>query len=392
MSLSGTAAASTGDGSTEAIAHYGLLIMVRELDLGGIERDAVRIAIGLKGSRFHTHVASFNNHGIRFDELRKSGIPFLHLPLKSLLSYGAVDAAIRLRRYLRRHRIRIVHAFDASASFAVPVARALGIPVVLASQLGSRDLMDPRSRKWMRFTDHIVDKVVVNCEAMRRHLIEDERVPPGLIELCYNGVDTAEFHPYPGIKPTLPGLGDTSLIIGSVCVLRPEKALHLLQQAFARVRHMDLGMKLVIVGDGPELPRLKANSARLGITDSSLFLPATNEVPRILHALDIFVSCSSSEAFSNAVLEAMTSGCAVIGSRVGGTPELIGEDQRGLLFRSGDVEDLAEKLATLIRDSGLRRDLGRRAAEHASRTWSIEAACARITEIYMDLLDKKRIT
>jgi glycosyltransferase involved in cell wall biosynthesis len=204
-------------------------------------------------------------------------------------------------------------------------------------------------------------------------------------------VDTSEFFPNPGPKPRIEGIGDASLVIGSVCVLRPEKALHVLQAAFARICHMNPAMTLVIVGDGPELPRLKANSQHLGIADRSVFLPCTREVPRMLHALDIFVSCSSSEAFSNAVLEAMTSGCAVIGSRVGGTPELLGEDERGLLFRADDPADLAAKLAQFINDAKLRRDLGCRAAEHARRTWSIEAACARMAEIYKGVLEEKRL-
>jgi glycosyltransferase involved in cell wall biosynthesis len=292
---------------------------------------------------------------------------------------------------VRAHRISVVHAFDPSASFAAPVARAIGVPAVLSSQLGSRMLLDRRSHRWMRLTDRIVDKIVVNCEAMRRHLVEDEGVPPARIELCYNGVDTSEFYPNPGDKPQIPGLDGATLVIGAVCVLRPEKALHLLQEAFARVRHLDTGMRLVIVGGGPELTPLKANSARLGIADRALFLPSTREVPKILHAIDIFVSCSSSEAFSNAILEAMTSGCAVVGSRVGGTPELLGDDERGLLFRAGDPDDFAAKLTLLIRDAVLRRELGRRAAEHARRTWSIEAASSRMGEIYTAVLRSKHV-
>jgi glycosyltransferase involved in cell wall biosynthesis len=378
--------------SPDGGVRHGVLIMVRELDLGGIERDAVRIAMGLDKRRFAAHIASFNDFGIRFEELLARDVPFLHLPLKSLMSRAALRSAMRLRQYVREREIRVVHAFDASASFAAPVARALGVPAVLASQLGSRNLMDDRSHRWMQITDRIVDRVVVNCEAMRRHLIEDEGVPPCRIELCYNGVDTSEFYPNPGAKPRIEALDGASIVMGSICVLRPEKALHLLQEAFARVRHLDPAMKLLIVGGGPELSRLQANSVRLDIADRSVFLPPSREVPKILHGIDIFVSCSSSEAFSNAILEAMTSGCAVIGSRVGGTPELVGDDERGLLFRSGEPDDLAEKLATLIRSPSLRRELGRRAAEHARRTWSIEAASERMGEIYTAVLRSKHYT
>jgi L-malate glycosyltransferase len=165
-------------------------------------------------------------------------------------------------------------------------------------------------------------------------------------------------------------------------VLFPEKALDLLQEAFARVRHMKPGMKLVIAGSGPELPRLEGNSQRLGLQGDCVFVPATSAVPQILRAFDIFVSCSNSEVFSNTILEAMACGCGVVGSRVGGTPELIGNDERGLLFQSGDAGDLTTKLAMLSENERLRREFGFRAAEFAKRKLSIEIAAGRMAEIY----------
>jgi glycosyltransferase involved in cell wall biosynthesis len=239
----------------------------------------------------------------------------------------------------------------------------------------------------MRWTDKIVDTVVVNCEAMRRHMIDDEHVLSERIELCYNGVDTAQFYPEWARKPA--PVADASFIIGTICVLRPEKALDLLLEAFARVRHLKPGMKLLIVGSGPELPSLEANSRRLGLQGGCEFLPATQLVPQFLHAFDIFVSCSNSEAFSNTILEAMACGCGVVGSRVGGTPELIGNDERGLLFQPGDARDLATKLTTLVENESLRRAFGARAVEFAKTTLNIEIAARRMAEIYELVLHRK---
>ena len=106
------------------------------------------------------------------------------------MSPTALTAAIRIRRYIRKHGIRLVHSYDPTAVFVAPIARALGVPAVLSSTLGYRNLHSHRTRRQLRWIDKIVDTVVVNCEAMRQHMIHDERFPDERIMLCYNGVNT----------------------------------------------------------------------------------------------------------------------------------------------------------------------------------------------------------
>jgi len=377
------------NGSALAPKAIPILLTVRELHHGGIERDVTKIALNLNRSRFEPHVASYQAEGMRFEELSRACVPFLHLPLSSLKSLSALSAVMKVRRYVRDHGIRLVHAYDSTAVFIAPIARALRVPAVLSSTLGYRNLLDQRTRRQVRWTDKIVDTVVVNCEAMRRHMIDDEHLLSERIELCYNGVDTAQFYPESAPKPA--PVADASFIIGTICVLRPEKALDLLLEAFSRVRHLKLGMKLLIVGSGPELPNLEVNSRRLGLLGCCEFVPATQLVPEFLQAFDIFVSCSNSEAFSNTILEAMACGCGVVGSRVGGTPELIGNDERGLLFQPGDAGDLAAKLTTLIENESLRRAFGARAAEFARTNLNIEIAARRMADIYEMILRRKAI-
>jgi glycosyltransferase involved in cell wall biosynthesis len=364
-----------------------ILMTVRQLHHGGIERDVTKIAIQLDRSRFQPHVGSYQVEGMRFDELKRAGVPVLHLPVTSLKSATALRAALRMRRYIREHGIRLVHAYDTSASFAVPIARALRVPAVLSSTLGSRSLLDQRSHRQMRLVDRMVDAIVVNCEAMRQHMRDDEHFPVERIELCYNGVDTAEFCPTPEPKPH--PVADASLLIGAICVMRPEKALDVLLEAFFQIRHLKSGTKLLLVGSGPELLRLEVKSRDLGLGRDCVFVPATPRVVQFLHAIDIFVLCSRSEAFSNSLLEAMACGCCVVGSRVGGTPELIGNDERGLLFHPGSVEDLANRLATLIQNKQLRREFGKSAAEFAKTKLSIDIAAQRMAEIYDTTLRRK---
>jgi glycosyltransferase involved in cell wall biosynthesis len=358
-----------------------VLIMARELNLGGVERDAAKIAMRLDRLRFEPHVSTFYATGLRYEELRAAGIPILHLPLTSLLSMDALRAAAMMRSYIRQHRIRIVHSYDVSGVFGLPVAWFERVPVIIGSQLSYRNLMDKRTQRLLRISDRFADAVLANCKAIGRYLVEEEHLPPGRVEMIYNGVLTDEF--YPAVEPRPEPLSRESLTIGTVCVLRPEKNLAVLQEAFAKVRALKPVMKLVFVGSGPELESLEANAVRLGIAADNVFVPATREVARWMRAMNIFVLPSYSEAFSNSLLEAMACGCAVIGSKVGGTPELTGSDEeRGLLFESRNAGDLAAKMERLITDERFRLKLGSNAAAFARENLSIEIAVRRTAEMY----------
>jgi glycosyltransferase involved in cell wall biosynthesis len=181
-------------------------------------------------------------------------------------------------------------------------------------------------------------------------------------------------------------LADAELVVGVVCVLRPEKNLGQLLEAFARVRGQAPGTRLLIVGSGPEEARLRAQARQLSLAEVCRFLPTTPNVAAELRGIDIFVHPSLSEGLPNAVMEAMASGCAVIASRVGGCPELIEHGVDGLLVTPGDLDDLAMQLGALIDDPVARAKLAAAATERMRRDFSLEASARRLEQIYESYL------
>lgn len=370
-----------------------VLLLSQYLGQGGSERQLAEIAKALDRSRFSVHVGCFHPEGFRSAELARQGIPILHLPVYSFRSVGAVRGAWQLAQYLRRHKIRLVHAFDTPMNcFAVPVARAVGTSVVLSSQRASRLLNGRGYRFMLRATDHLVDAVVVNCDAMRKHMIDDEGVREDRLRTCYNGLDTEHFRPLPKLRP--PELADASLVVGVVCALRPEKGLPTLLEAFAKVvsgppSPVRSGLRLAVVGSGPMLETLQGMSVRFGIEARCHFEPSTADVAQWLRAIDIFVLPSLSEALSNALMEAMACGCAVVASQVGGNPELVSDGTTGLLFPAGDSEALADRLERLIVDDELRSRVGAAAAARLQQSFSLNASVRTMQAIYEEQLAQK---
>jgi glycosyltransferase involved in cell wall biosynthesis len=355
-----------------------VLLLARELDLGGSERQMTEIAKTLDRSRFDPHVGCFRPQGIRNAELAASGVPIVHFPVDSFASFRALSEAWTLGSYIRRHGIRLVHTFDYPLTlFAVPVARWSTGAVVVSSQRSHRSLIPRKYRPLIRITDRMADAIVVNCEYVRRHLENDEAVAGKRIRLCYNGVDLEEFRP----RKT-PG---DSIAIGVVCALRPEKDLGTLIEAFARIRRS--GLRLLIVGSGSMLGELRSQAETAGLAGDGTFVPATGKVAQWLRAIDIFVLPSRSEALSNSLLEAMACGCCPVTTRVGGNPELVRHGENGMLFEAGDVGQLCRVLETLVELPVLRGQLAARARCTAER-FSIGASARRMEEIYTELIEE----
>ena len=173
-------------------------------------------------------------------------------------------------------------------------------------------------RALLRISDRLSDLVIVNSRAVGDSLVAESKLSADKVFLCYNGVDTSKF--FPASVPRAAALQDASVVVGSVCVMRPEKRVDWVVRAFADVFKWHPQARLLLVGSGTEVPRLQSLAQELGVFQACMFVPGQAEVADWLRTLDVYINSSHSESFPNALLEAMACGCCVIGSRVGGIP------------------------------------------------------------------------
>jgi glycosyltransferase involved in cell wall biosynthesis len=186
----------------------------------------------------------------------------------------------------------------------------------------------------------------------------------------YNGVDLDRFVPAPhrsaGGPPTI-------LVVAH---LIREKGVDVLLRAVARLDHRSA--RLLVVGDGPELPQLRALATTLGIEDRTEFAGLRDDVPSCLQKADIFVHPAIwAEAFGWTIAEAMASRCAVIASRTGGIPELIVDGETGMLVEPGDPEAIGSALTRLLESPELRARLGEGARRRVEERFSLKGCAAR---------------
>lgn len=183
------------------------------------------------------------------------------------------------------------------------------------------------------------------------------------------------------------GFGQEELLVIVVARFDPVKRLDLLLEAFAQVRNrIGVSARLIFVGDGPLREELLSLTGLLGLEQTVTFLGYRNDIPDALHAADVFVLTSDSEANPVSVMEAMASGLPVACRAVGGIPELVEDGCNGRLIREGTPGAIADTLGDLLSQPELRARLGVAARETAFREFHSAAMSAQYAAFYRRVL------
>jgi glycosyltransferase involved in cell wall biosynthesis len=215
--------------------------------------------------------------------------------------------------------------------------------------------------------------IASTSHAMARQV---QRLVPAITDIAVTpfGVDLARFRPDPSHRSSGP------LTIGIVKSLATKYGVDLLLRAFAGlVADADVKtlladeLRLLIVGDGPQRAELEALARELGIALRTEFTGAVAhaDVPAWLNRLDIYAAPSrlDSESFGVAVIEASACALPVVVSDVGGLPEVVRDDETGLVVPRDDVPALQAALKRLVLDGALRERLGQRGRVHVEREY-----------------------
>jgi glycosyltransferase involved in cell wall biosynthesis len=211
--------------------------------------------------------------------------------------------------------------------------------------------------------------VAVPSLTLRRIATEQWRLDPARVRYLPNGILLPRFAA--GEASAWPGDGP---VIGTVAALRAEKNLARLLHAVALVRR-DHRARLVIVGDGPERPALRALADTLGIADSVHFAGHSTDTAPAYRGFDIFALSSDTEQMPLSVLEAMASGLPVAATDVGDVAAMLAAPNRPFVTAL-DAAALAAALSTLLDRPELRRSIGAANRARAARDYD-EAAMLR---------------
>lgn len=361
-------------------------------DISGAETYLIDLLRGLmkNGCTVHLVCALDSRRGRPswLERLDASEIPYSTADVTSIASLADLKATLVVAREFNPE---IVHGMDHRSNvIATMLQRRMGVPAV-ASFFGWTNFSETSLRGRIY---PVIDRLIM--KRLRRLIVDSEfvgtstRLGNEKIAVIPNGVDLTRFDPdnvMGGFKRKWFGRENLT-VVGLVGRVHPNKGHLDLARAAGELCSLHPDLRFVTLGGTPPGYEGYAESiahylARSGLEDKFIMTNVdSRDIPSALASMDIVTLPSYMESLSYVMLEAMAMGRPVISARVGGHGELIKDGVSGFLVDSGDVTALADRIARLSTDEGLRSEISRNARAQIVDQYSIAAMVARTRRVY----------
>ena len=374
-----------------------VVTLVDRLGTGGAERLAIQTTTRLDPERFDRTLCASRRFDVAMSkahvsnalrDLEAAGVRVMGLKRTSARQ---LHAWWPFYRFLRKERIDVLHAHKFGSNvWGTVIGRLARVPVIVAHE----HTWSFEGQPLRRFCDREViargsSAFIAVSREDRRRMIEIEGIDPEDVMFMPNGIPTPPAATGKDVRAEL-GISPDAPVIGTVSVMRPQKALDVLLRATRTLVDEFPGLKVLIAGEGDMRESLGGLSAELGLGDNVMFLGIRTDVPDVLAALDIAVSSSDFEGSPLSVMEYMEAGKPVVATRVGGVPDLIDDGVHGLLVARQDPDAFAAAVAQLLRDPERAREMGRRGQERRRAEFDIDVMVKRLEDLYTELNAKAR--
>jgi len=363
-----------------------ILLVCGSFNLGGSERNVVKIATGLDPARFAITVMGLTGDGPLRDDLERHGI-------RVVVQEWSYDPRLlwtdleSLRKRVEKIAPDIIHVFNyPTIYFGLAAGVEAGVPVRIVA-IQAQDTW----KGWIeRITDRLfraaVTMYLADGDGARRFAVRHQGLDPSRVRLLYDGPDLEELVPSSSTAALRERLGlrlDRPVVAVIARLQDAHKGQSIFLQSIARLPE-NLLAQFILVGGGADEEALRKLTGELGLGDRVLFAGPQPQLADVLHAVDILVIPSLRyESVPKILLEGMAVGQPLVASRVGDIPEFIEHGVTGLLVEPGDPISLAAAILHLLTHPGEAKALGERARSTLmSRGITLRQSLASLSDLY----------
>ena len=261
------------------------------------------------------------------------------------------------------------------------IAKSLSIPCL--SHLRTFNSYGLNNSK-ISYTKKIMINYIAISEQIKQHWVE-KGLDSKKIDVIYNVYQPCDDDAFPDndISSMSTYDGYKILFVGRLIEC---KGIPFLIESFRRVLKNNINARLFLVGDGVEVDRIRENISFLNIEPYVFFLGYQENPRSFMSIADLLVLPSKEEGFGRVLLEAMGAGTPVIGTNIGGIPEIIEHGTNGLLVDHGDIEALKNSIIKILKNNSLREKIIQGGYETINSKFCVETYQEKLENIYDTLL------
>lgn len=313
---------------------------------------------------------------------------------REIAPFQDLRALVGLFRLMRAWRPEIVHTHTAKAGLLGRLAaRAARVPTVVHTYHGHvlRGYFSPGKTALYRWLEKrlaaLADAVVTVSESLGEDLVTLGVVAAGKVRVIPLGVELEHLTGQlpRGILRNEAAIPDGVPLVGMVGRLVPIKDAPTFLRAGSLVREKKPDARFALVGDGEERLSLEALSRELGMDGAVTFFGWRRDLRAVYGDLDVVVNASRNEGTPVALIEALAAGKPVVATRVGGTPDLLGAGERGLLVPPGEPAALAAAILQTLEESEAARQRAQAGREHVLARHSSDRLVRDVDALYREL-------
>jgi len=369
--------------------------VVYSFGTGGIENGIVNIINNINNEKFYHIICCLTKTGNFEDRLLFDNYIIYSLNKKN---GNDIIIPIKLIKIFRFHNVDIVHLRGWPTLIEGVIAALISRVQSIIYGFHGKTASEVNGSKFIRkfaekFALKFVDKVITLSDIMKISYSNYLDMDCKFIDVIHNGVDTNKFRQMPErdrIRCDF-GIQNYDIVIGSIGRIDPVKDFDTLLRSFKTILENYSNVKLIIVGSGTELKRLKRVAFDLGINENTIFTGHRDDIHKILNVIDIYAQTSTYEGFSNTILEAMSTSLPIVATNVGGNSFIVKDKENGFLVEVGLEDQLCEKLSVLISSAELRKNFGRLSRSIVLEKFSIIKTVGDYEQFYSNLFDQNSI-
>ncbi|TCO06862.1 glycosyltransferase [Natronoflexus pectinivorans] len=362
-----------------------VLSMIDSLIAAGAERMAVNISNGLSEKGIESHLCATHAGG-PLEEFVSPKVPLFILEKRNALDFSALR---RLKKYIREHRIDIIHAHSSSVYWAV-LAKWTGsrVKVIWHDHYGFSEQLHERSSSVLKLMASSISHAFVVNDKLRNYAVDSLMMPENQVSFLANFADI-NIDGNVNREINLPGLDQYPKLV-CLANLRPQKDHHNLLDAFILMKKQHENAVLYLVGghfsDDYYFSLIERTKSDENLKGSVHILGSRNDVAEILSACDIGVLSSLSEGLPVSLLEYGLAGLPVVCTNVGDCKFVLDGGKLGKLVEPANSTELAEALKSMLVNPQTMKEFGSAFKNHVHKEFSKDGAMNKIIDVYKSVL------